>query len=135
MDSIGLSKRQQEVMDALFLGEDESDVLKKHKISIQLYRRWQITKGWNEEFERRIEDIKRRTQIIIANYMVFAAVKLVGLVESEEEKTSRQACLDILQMKPIMEARKEEDDKSQEVKVTNAAAKKIMRILASQSKN
>jgi len=92
-----LTPRQLAVVDDLFEGGvDEAGVLAKHKVSTQLYRAWLADELFADELRFRIESARRAGEIIIARYTPTAAIKLVGLIDSDKAETVRKACLDIL---------------------------------------
>ena len=87
-------------MDDLFKGTlSEVEVLKKHKISTPMYRKWlDDDKMFSDEFAFRIQAGKRQCELIIANYAPAAAAKLIELMEGQKEETIRKACLDIISL-------------------------------------
>jgi hypothetical protein len=93
-----LKPRQFAVIDELFNGDDEQAVLDKYKVSRKLYNKWLADETFTGEFDRRIENAFRRSDILIARYAPLAAAKLVQLTESDKEETARKACLDIISM-------------------------------------
>jgi len=129
----GLTKLQAEVMDRIFSGEDEDKTLAAAEISQSIYQRWLRSEKWQEEFERRVEACQRQAQLIISTYQPVAAAKLVSLMDCEKEQTSRQACLDILQMELLL-PKATKDEKTNELNklvLGSKAAAEIMKILAS----
>jgi len=130
----GLTKLQAEVMDRIFSGEDEDKALAAAEISQSIYQRWLRSEKWQEEFERRVEACQRQAQLLISSYQPVAAAKLIGLLDCDKEQTVRQACLDILQMKPLIPKDDKQDTPGkalQRLSVSSEAATKIMKILAS----
>ncbi len=92
-----LNKRQLAVIDDLFAGEmEELQVLEKHKVSRQLYRKWLADEVFAGELSFRVESARRAGELIIARYTPMAAAKLVSLTESDKVETVRKACLDIM---------------------------------------
>jgi hypothetical protein len=92
-----LTKRQCAVIEDLFAGlADEREVLAKHKIDRRLYDKWLTDENFTREFDRRLESARRQSDLIIARYATLAASKLALLTESENQETSRKACLDII---------------------------------------
>jgi len=99
-----LTKKQKKVMDEIFEGdEDENTVLDNNSVARRTYNVWLTEDAWVQEFDRRVEESRRRTQIIIAKFQPSAAIKLVELTNCDKEQTARQACLDIIQMPRIIE--------------------------------
>lgn len=98
-----LSKKQKRVMDELFEAEqDEATALGNNHVSRRVFNHWLTEDAWIREFDRRIEESRRRTQIIISRFQPSAAIKLVELTNCDKEQTARQACLDIIQMPRIV---------------------------------
>jgi len=92
-----LTPRQLAVVDDLFEGGlDEAEVLAKHKVGTRLYRKWLADELFAGELRFRIDSARRTGELIIARYTPTAAVKLVGLIDSDKDETVRRACLDIL---------------------------------------
>lgn len=86
-------------MDDLFAGRlDEQAILDKHNVKMAVYSRWCVSDGWRKEFNRRLGQLSRAGELIIARYAALAAAKLVALTESENQETARKACLDIISM-------------------------------------
>ena len=94
---MALTKKQLKAIDEWFKnGGDEIEVSMKYGISYKQWVRWLNNKSFSEEITGRIELAKRRSQILMAKYIPLAAAKLVQLCNSENNETSRRACLDIL---------------------------------------
>ena len=92
-----LSKKQFNVIDDLFGSNcNESQILKKHKISKYIYRKWLADKNFIDELSFMAESSRRRSKMIIAKNTQIAAANLVDLTRSENEETARKACLDIM---------------------------------------
>jgi len=99
-----LTKKQLDVIDDLFAGElDEQAILDKYKLSRKLYNQWRNDDSFAEQFEKRITDAYRQSDVLIARYAPVAAAKLIQLTESDKPETARKACLDIISM-PILSA-------------------------------
>jgi len=99
-----LTKKQLDVIDDLFAGElDEKAILEKYKLSRKLYNKWRNDDTFAGQFEKRITDSYRQSDILIARYAPVAAAKLIQLTESDKPETARKACLDIISM-PILTA-------------------------------
>ncbi|MGD1042850.1 MAG: hypothetical protein ABR913_07255 [Sedimentisphaerales bacterium] len=89
--------KQLSVIDDLFAGElDEQQVFEKHKINKRVYDKWLTEENFAGEFDRRIKSAHRHGELIIARFANVAAAKLVQLTESENQETSRKACLDVI---------------------------------------
>lgn len=92
-----LTRKQFAVIDDLFSGElDEQQVFEKHRINKRVYDKWLTEENFAGEFDRRIKSAHRRGELIIARFANVAAAKLVQLTESENQETSRKACLDVI---------------------------------------
>lgn len=101
-----LSKKQLAVIDDLFNGElDEHAVLRKHKVSRNVYNGWLTDGLFSSEFDRRIMSAHRQSAALIAKYAPLAAAKLVQLTESEKAETARRACLDIISLQALLDKR------------------------------
>lgn len=99
-----LTKRQLAVIEDLFAGElDEQAILDKYRLSSKLYNQWRNEDSFAEQFEKRITDAYRQSDVLIARYAPVAAAKLIQLTESDKPETARKACLDIISM-PILTA-------------------------------
>jgi len=95
----GLSKKQLAVIDDLFTGElDEQMVLDKYNVSRSVFDKWLADERFIEQFNERIARGFRQSRFIIARYAPLAAAKLVQLTASDSQETARKACLDIISM-------------------------------------
>lgn len=95
----GITKKQRDVIDDLFAGEaNEQQILKKHKVNRRLYDKWLMDENFTNEFDRRLESARRKSDLIIARFAYLAASKLALLTESENQETARKACLDIISL-------------------------------------
>lgn len=129
-----LSKRQLAVIDDLFSGDDEQTVLARHRISRQIYIKWQANGDFTAEFDRRIATLNRQSELIIARYTVLATAKLVQLTESEKEETARKACLDVISLpRSVGQKTAETADNPQDnnnVELSQETASKLLAVLA-----
>ena len=92
-----LTKKQFAVIEDLFAGElDEQQVFEKHRINKRVYDKWLTEDNFAGEFDRRLKSAHRQSELIIARFATVAAAKLVGLTSSENQETSRKACLDVI---------------------------------------
>jgi hypothetical protein len=105
-----LTKRQTAVIDDLFAGVDnEERILKRHRVKRRLYDKWMSDENFVAEFERRIQSARRQGELILARFASVAVAKLVALMESENQETSRKACLDIINLlRPNPESKPQE---------------------------
>jgi hypothetical protein len=94
-----LTKRQLVVIDDLFGAElEERAILEKHKVSRNVYNKWLADERFKAEITLRVTSARLQSEALIARYSLLAAAKLVQLIESEKEETSRRACLDIISL-------------------------------------
>ena len=130
-----LNKKQVAVIDDLFEHNgNESEVIKKHKISISVYRKWLADKNFTDELDFRLESARRQGNLIIAKFTPAAAVNLVKLTESEKEETSRKACLDVMSG-PGEKNAPEEKNESVCENISTEKAEKILAVLANEKRN
>ena len=127
-----LSKKQSVVIDELFTGQlSETEILKKHNVSRQLFDKWQSDELFAAQFDRRIEALNRQSEFIIAKYAALAAAKLVQLTESKNAETARKACLDIISLPKQLSKKNEQlDDKETEADTPKLPPETAARILA-----
>jgi hypothetical protein len=92
-----LTARQLTVLNDLFNSDlDEQGVLDKHKVRRSTYERWLANELFAERFDRYVNSIRRRSELLMAKYSCLAAAKLVELTASDKAETARKACLDII---------------------------------------
>jgi hypothetical protein len=92
-----LTKKQCDVIDDLFAGvAEEQEVLARHNVDRRLFDKWMTDEIFIAEFDRRLASARRKSDLIIARFAYVAASKLALLTESENQETSRKACLDII---------------------------------------
>jgi hypothetical protein len=128
-----ITQRQTRVLDHLFSGTGEEEALKKEKVPEGSYRKWWKEKNWLDAFYARIETCRRKAQLVLCNYAVYAAAKLVELAGCDKETVARQACLDILALKGLFEQDGEKGvvDGVQTVKLLGSqSSQAILKILA-----
>jgi len=132
-----LTKKQRDVIEDLFAGQaDERDVLAKHKVDCRLYEKWLTDENFIAAFDRRLESARRQSDLIIARYATLAAAKLAQLTESENQETSRKACLDIIGLlRPDKKQPDAVDDEAKEnyPQLAPELAGKLLKVLAEQS--
>ncbi len=84
-----LTKKQLDVIEDLFAGElEEQAILNKHKLSRKLYNQWRNDESFADQFEKRITDAYRQSDVLIARYAPVAAAKLIQLTESDKPETA-----------------------------------------------
>ena len=107
-----LSQQQLTVLDDLFNSDlDEEAVLDKHKVRRSTYERWLADELFAERFKRYVNNMRRRSELLMAKYSCLAAAKLVELTASDKAETARKACLDIISQPQIAADRGERPDK------------------------
>lgn len=129
-----LNKKQVAVIDDLFEHNgNESEVIKKHKVSIGVYRKWLADKNFTDELTFRLESARRQGNLIIAKFTPAAAVSLVRLTESEKDETSRKACLDVISNPGEKNAPKKESENVCE-NISTEKAEKLLAVLAKEER-
>ncbi|MCJ7692646.1 MAG: hypothetical protein MUO22_04455 [Sedimentisphaerales bacterium] len=94
-----LTKRQLGVIDEIFSAElEERAILEKYKISRNVYNKWLADERFKAEIARRVTSARLQSEALIARYSLVAAARLVQLIESKRQETSRRACLDIISL-------------------------------------
>lgn len=91
-----LSAKQLAVIEDLFEGKKEQEILKKHNLSRKLYEKWLADESFNRRLDRRAEWEYRKIAFNLALSVRKAVSSLVKLAESEKGETSRKACIDII---------------------------------------
>ncbi len=138
-----LTKKQLAVIEDLFVGElDEQAILDKYKLSRKLYNQWRNDDSFAEQFEKRITDAYRQSDVLIARYAPVAAAKLIQLTESDKPETARKACLDIISM-PILTANRKAQpsdelqpaDTQTPAAINAETAGKLLAVLAEEKNN
>ncbi len=128
-----LSRRQLIILDDLFNSDlDEQGVLDKHKVRRSTYERWLANELFAERFNRYVNSVRRRSELLMAKYSCLAAAKLVELTTSEKAETARKACLDIIcQPKIATEAeRSEKDGNNPAEPLSDAQASRLLAAMA-----
>jgi hypothetical protein len=128
-----LSQKQLTVLDDLFNSDlDEQGVLDKHKVRRSTYERWLAEELFAERFNRYVNSVRRRSELLMAKYSCLAAAKLVELTTSEKAETARKACLDIIcQPKIAAEAEKVEKDSNKQVELlSGTTASRLLAAMA-----
>jgi hypothetical protein len=92
-----LTGQQIAVLDDIFKGDmSEEDAVKKHNVSKQLYRKWLRDDAFADEIELRTASMQRQSRLIVAKLTSYAAIKLIGLMNSDKTEVVRKACLDTI---------------------------------------
>ena len=126
-----LSRRQLIILDDLFNSDlDEQGVLDKHKVRRSTYERWLAEELFAERFNRYVNSVRRRSELLMAKYSCLAAAKLVELTTSEKAETARKACLDIIICQPKIAAEAEEIEKDSNKQVELLSGTTASRLLA-----
>lgn len=125
-----LSRRQLVILDDLFNSDlDEQGVLDKHKVRRSTYERWLAEGLFAERFNRYVNSVRRRSELLMAKYSCLAAAKLVELTASEKAETARKACLDIISQ-PKIAAEAENAEKGSNRQVEPLSGTMASRLLA-----
>jgi len=98
-----MSGRVKEAMDLLLEGYDGADVAAELEMSVGELDEMRGSGEWAERLRVARARAKVRGEEIITANVEMACRKLVGLMDSEKEQTARQACLDIINMPPLVE--------------------------------
>lgn len=132
-----LSQRQLAVLGDLFNSDlDEQAVLDKYKVRRSTYDRWLADKVFAERFKRYVNNMRRRSELLMAKYSCLAAAKLVELTASGKDETARKACLDIISLPKIGPQKTEQSDKGkkdsdeQAEQLPEATASRLLAALA-----
>ncbi len=92
-----LTKQQIAVLDDIFFGNTSEDVvIKKHKVSTEVYCGWLNDGAFADEIEFRTGCLQRQSRLVQAKLTSYAAVKLLDLMNSEKTEVVRKACLDTI---------------------------------------
>jgi hypothetical protein len=91
-----LSAKQLAVIDDLFEGKQEQEILKKHKLNIKLYEKWLADEAFISYLDRQTAWEYRRSELMLARKARDAVSNLAGLTKSGQPETARKACLDII---------------------------------------
>ena len=136
-----MTARQLVVLDDLFNSElDEQGVLDKHKVRRNTYERWLTDELFAERYNRYVNHIRRRSELLMAKYSCLAAAKLVELVASDKSETARRACLDIInQTRGAGSTHSADSPQAAESKQSNVAfspetASKLLAVMAEEKK-
>jgi len=91
-----LSAKQLAVIEDLFEGKKEQEILEKHKLRRKLYEKWLADEGFNRRLDRCAEWEYRKSAFKLARSARDAVSKLAGLTESKQAETARKACVDLI---------------------------------------
>jgi len=92
-----LYQKQLAVIDDLVIGvEDEAKILKRHRVSRRLYRRWLCQEAFADELRRGVEAARHRNMLQIARHVPAAVEGLVEMIRHDNSEVKRKACLDLL---------------------------------------
>jgi hypothetical protein len=94
-----LSAKQLAVIDDLFEGKEDAEILRIHNISRKLYDEWLADEGFNEHLNRRMVWKYRGCELMLAHSARKAVCSLMKMTESEQAETARKACIDIITMR------------------------------------
>jgi hypothetical protein len=131
-----LTKRQMGVIEDLVGGKaDEVGVLKKHRVSTHVYRKWLGEEVFAEELEFLIESARREGMLEIARSAKEAAKKLIGLTTNDSAETARKACMDIISFGRKVRSKQEKragerGEEKSDVKIDDETAGRIISAIA-----
>jgi hypothetical protein len=133
-----LRQIQLAVLDDLFNSDlDEQGVLDKHRVRRSTYENWLANELFAERFNRYVNRLRRRSELLMAKYSCLAAAKLVELTTSDKAETARKACLDIIcqpKIKTEDEGAEKDNDKQavkpQVEQLSSATASRILAAMA-----
>jgi len=94
-----LSAKQLAVIEDLFEGKKEQEILEKHNLSRKLYEKWLADDAFISQLDRHMAWEYRRSELMLARKARDAVSDLVGLTKSQQSETARKACLDIITMR------------------------------------
>ena len=126
-----------EAVDEIIKGGEEVEVLRRHRISPEVFDRLLNDPGFARDVNNRIGLSIVRTRLLIAQYAQAATAKLISMTNCEKEETARKACLDVItlaqkQSEPTLQ--KEEVSKIVEsatpTELTPEQASKMLAVLA-----
>jgi len=135
-----LSVKQLAVIDDLFKGKQEQEILKKHKLSRKLYNNWLADESFNHQLDRRAEWEYRKIAFSLTRSTRKAVSNLVKLTKSKKEETARKACLDIITISANRSAGGSETradspaPSSESPLLTQETAGKLLAVLAEQKR-
>ena len=84
-----LSTKQLAVIEDLFEGKKEQEILEKHKLSRKLYNKWLADETFNRRLDRCAEWEYRKIAFKLARSARQALSSLVKLAEAETGETAR----------------------------------------------
>ncbi len=135
-----LTAKQRKVIEEFFKAEkDESQILKENNVSRKLFSKWQNDSNFQKEITGRIMSARNQSQLIVARFAPLAALKLVGLMDSEKEETKRKACLDIINL-PETEAEKSRQNDTEQkpseppLDIPQEVQSKLLKLIAESKK-
>ena len=94
----GLSAKQLDVIEDLFAGKKEKEILKTHKISRKIYDKWLADEAFNTRLDWCIQWEYRKSAFKLARSVPEAMSELMELAKSKKTETARKACIDIITM-------------------------------------
>jgi hypothetical protein len=126
--------RQLAVIADFFCGDlSQAQILTKHRVSQETYRRWQFDADFTDEIDRRIAAAHRESAAIIARFALSAAELLIALTKSPKPEVARRACLDIIGFGRAVDAtraRSAQPDAPKGPRISPEAASKMLAALA-----
>lgn len=117
---------------------DDTKLPKRYKINHKKWGKLLKTKLFKDEISGRFEVAKKRSQLLMAKYLPLATAKLIEQCNSDNNETSRKACLEIIELcadeKPIEIIQAVPVKKEPDVEMDDETASKILEVMAESKK-
>jgi hypothetical protein len=95
-----LTKKQIAALDELYSnGGDELAVQQKFNIKYSVWQQWLDDYYFAVEIDRRLQQLQRQADIMLAKFKPMALAMLMSLCQSSSEEVSRKACVELLYLK------------------------------------
>ncbi|MCE5339520.1 MAG: hypothetical protein LLF92_00130 [Planctomycetaceae bacterium] len=135
---MSITKKHTKIIDEWVQNEvDETELIQKYRISFKKLSKLLNYKQTKDEIDGRLEVAKKRSQLLIAKYLPVATAKLIELCNSDNNETSRKACMDLIKeelqekfAEPITQTEAQEPAP----KIDNETASTILAVLAEKKK-
>jgi hypothetical protein len=102
-------------------------------VSRGVYRKWLVDDNFIDELAFRVKSARRQSEMTLANSAPKAADKLVELMNSEKEETSRKACLDVITQPVTLNLPKAKNESVRE-NISTEAAGRLLAVLAKEDR-
>lgn len=115
---------------------DEKELCKKYKISYKKWSTWINSKYVKDEIKGRVEAAKKSSELLMARYLPLATAKLIEQCNSENNETSRKACIQIISLfsKDTAIDETKELENASEVEIEPEMASKILAVMAEEKR-